>query len=65
MLTSRLFDEIQSRSNSMVLFNGIFVKRLDTLKKLKGNKDLVITHPDKGNGVVIINRKGYDNVMYE
>ena len=35
------------------------------LNKLKGNKDTVITHPDKGNGVVIMNRKDYDKAMYD
>ena len=31
------------------------------LKQLSRNKDIVITKPDKGNGVVILNRKDYDN----
>ena len=39
------------------------LKKHRILKKLKGNKDKVITHPDKGNGVVIMNRKDYDKAM--
>ena len=39
------------------------LKKHRILKKLKGNKDKVITHPDKGNGIVIMNRKDYDKAM--
>ena len=35
------------------------------LQNLRKNKDLVITKPDKGNGVVILHRKLYDNVIEE
>ena len=31
------------------------LKKQGILKKLKGNKDIAITHPEKGNGVVIMN----------
>ena len=31
------------------------LKKHGILKKLRGNKDIVTTHPDKGNGVVILN----------
>ena len=31
------------------------------LRNLRKNKDIVITKPDKGNGVVILDRKLYDN----
>ena len=41
------------------------LKKHGILKKLRENKDIVITHPDKGNGVVIMNRKDYDKVMYD
>ncbi len=35
------------------------MKKHSILKKLKNNKDIVITRPDKGNGVVIMNRSDY------
>ena len=35
------------------------------LKRLRQNKDIIITRPDKGNGVVILNRKDYNDMMYE
>ena len=38
-------------------------EHLDAIKELKRNKDLVITRPDKGNGVVIIARKDYVEKM--
>ena len=34
-------------------------------QKLKCNKDIAITHPDKGNGAVILNRDKYINSMTE
>ena len=39
------------------------LKKHGILKKLRENKDIVITHPDKGNRVVIMNRKDYDKAM--
>ena len=36
---------------------------MDAIKELKRNKDLVITRPDKGNGVVILARKDYVEKM--
>ena len=39
------------------------LKKRGILKKLRENKDIVITHPDKGNGVVIMNRKDHDKAM--
>ena len=42
-----------------------YFKSSSLLKKLKGNKNLVNAHPDKGNGVVIMNRKQYDKVIYD
>ena len=35
------------------------------LRNLRKNKDIVITKPDKGNGVVILDRKRYDNAIEE
>ena len=35
------------------------------MRKLRKNKDIVITKPDKGNGVVILDRKLYDNTIEE
>ena len=44
-------------------FNSL--KKHKILQKLKCNKDIVITHPDKGNGVVILNRDEYIKSMTE
>ena len=35
------------------------------LRNLRKNKDIVIKKPDKGNGVVILDRKLYDNAIQE
>ena len=35
------------------------------LQNLRKNKDIVITKPDKGNGVVILDRKLYGNAIQE
>ena len=35
------------------------------LDRLRNKSDLVITKPDKGNGVVILNRKDYDNMIFD
>ena len=35
------------------------------LRNLRKNKDIVITKPDKGNGVVILDRKLYNNTIQE
>ena len=35
------------------------------LKKLRNNKDIVILRPDKGNGVVIMDKITYESKMYE
>ena len=35
------------------------------LRNLRKNKDMVITKPDKGNGVVILDQKFYDNAVPE
>ena len=44
-------------------FNNL--KKHKILQKLKYNKDIVITHPDKDNGVVILNRNKYIKSMAE
>ena len=41
------------------------LKKYGILKKLRENKDTVVTHSDKGNGAVIMNRKDYDKAMYD
>ena len=35
------------------------------LRNLRNNKDIVITKPNKGNGVVILDRKLYNNAIEE
>ena len=35
------------------------------LRNLRKNKDIVITKPDKGNGVVILDQKLYNNAIEE
>ena len=44
-------------------FNSL--KKHKILQKLKCNTDIVITHPDKGNGVVNLNRDKYIKSMTE
>ena len=36
---------------------------IESLRKLGNNRDLIVTKPDKGNGVVIMNRSDYDQKM--
>ena len=35
------------------------------IRNLRKNKDIVVTKPDKGNGVVILDRKLYNNAIEE
>ena len=35
------------------------------LRNLRKNKDMVVTRPDKGNGVVILDQQSYDNAIQE
>ena len=35
------------------------------LRNFRKNKDIVITKPDKGNGVVILDQKLYNNAIQE
>ena len=41
------------------------IRERRVLQNLRKNKDIVITKPDKGNGVVILNRKLYNNAIQE
>lgn len=45
------------------LQNNITSKNLATLKSLSSNKNIVFLKPDKGNGVVILNKSEYVNKM--
>ena len=67
-ISTRLKSELSQMANSYVYkytpsFNSL--KKHKILQKLKCNKDIVITHPDKGNGVVILNRGEYIKSMTE
>ena len=35
-----------------------------TIKRIRSNNNIVITHPDKGAGVVILNENDYNNIIY-
>ena len=41
------------------------LRKHSILKKLKKNPDIIITKPDKGNGVVVMDRTDYDKRMLE
>ena len=66
--SNRLKNELSQMANSYVYkytpsFNSL--KKRKIIQKLKCNKDIVVTHPDKGNGVVILNRDEYIKSMTE
>ena len=66
--STRLKNELSQMPNSYVYkytpsFNSL--KKRKILQKLKYNKDVVITHPGKGNGVVTLNRDEYIKSMTE
>ena len=42
-----------------------FLRQHRVFRNLRKNKDIVITKPDKGNGVVILDRKLYDSAIQE
>ena len=69
--STRSKNELSQMANSYVYkytpsFNSLKKhKILQKFKKLKCNKDIVIAHPDKGNGVVILNRDKYIKSMTE
>ena len=60
-------NEAQKYLNAKVDKTGYSLNKehLLTIKQLKKNKDIVITKPDKGNGVVILNRVDYIKKMEE
>ena len=39
------------------------LRQHSVLRNLRKNKDSIITKPDKGNGIVILDRKLYDNAV--
>ena len=41
----------------------VYYVNIASYKTLKKNKDIIIMKPDKGNGVVILDRKLYDNTI--
>ena len=41
------------------------LKKQKILQKLRSQKNIIITHPDKGNGIVILNRSDYMKSMTE
>ena len=41
------------------------LKKHGILNKLNSDRSIVILHPDKGNGVVIVDRAQYDNTIKE
>ena len=41
------------------------LKKHGILKRLRSNKDIVIVKPDKGNGVIILDRGDYDKKLFE
>ena len=43
----------------------LILRQHRVLRNLRKNKDIVITKPDKGNGVVILDRKLYNNAIEE
>ena len=41
------------------------LKKHKILQKLKSQKDIIITYPDKGNGIVTLNKSDYIKSMTE
>ena len=41
------------------------LRKYKVLNKLRNNKDILITRPDKGNGVVILDRRFYMSNIYD
>ena len=41
----------------------VYYVNIASYKTLKKNKDIIIMKPDKGNGVVVLDRKLYDNTI--
>ena len=66
--STQLKNELPQMDNSYVYkyrpsFNSL--RKHKVLHKIKCNKDIVITHPDKGNGVGILYRDEYIKSMTE
>ena len=66
--------ESQIKAHLSYLANSYFYKYKSSprilrqhrvLRNLRKNKDIVITKPDKGNGIVILDRKLYNNAIEE
>ena len=45
--------------------NKFPLKKQKILQKLRSQKDIIITHPGKGNGIVILNRSDFIKSMME
>jgi len=61
-IVSRHFTNFKGPRNRCPVFNANDMK---TLKNIANNKDIYVTRPDKGNGVVILNRVDYTNKILE
>ena len=63
---SQIKAHLSYRANSY-LYNyepsPCILRQRRVLRNLRKNKDIVITKTDKGNGVVILDRKLYDNAI--
>ena len=55
----------QIKTDLWHLAHSFFFRQHRVLRNLRKNKDIVITKPDKGNGVVILDRKLYNNAIEE
>ena len=63
VLTLLFFISNDQKNGLNMDFNSL--KKQKVLQKLKCNKDIVITHPDKANGVVTLNRDEYLNPIQD
>ena len=66
--------KIQIKAHLSYLANSYFynckpspriLRQHRVLRNLRKNKDIVITKPDKGNGVIILDQKFYNNIIEE
>ena len=55
----------QIKTDLWHLAHSFFFRQHRVLRNLRKKKDIVITKPDKGNGVVILDRKLYNNAIEE
>ena len=52
--------------NSFKIFSAVFTKKdIDEIKTLASNKDIIICKPDKGRGVVILDKATYISQMHK